>query len=189
MMYVYSINISMELNLKQWQLEILKIIDENKPNRRDVYWIYDTISGTGKTFMSTWLNKNRGSLTVGGNCRNTAHELSKIKKINFPKIIVIDIPSVGKKEYLDYWLLDYLKNGHMCSTKWSGKIFNFDIPHVIIFSNEKPDIEKLSLDRWNIFKIKDGTLHKKEIEIDEESSEIGSDYESVSSDTLTINTL
>ena len=99
---------------------------------------------------------------------------------SFPKIVVIDIPRSNDKQIISYQLIEQLKSGRMCSTKYKGKITRFNIPHILIFANEEPDMRALSLDRWEIFWInkKKSTIHRKNIMIEEESSEdCPSDYE------------
>ena len=50
--------------------------------------------------------------------------------------------------------LEKIKNGRIVADKYNTAELKFQTPNiVIVFSNEKPDCEKLSKDRWKIFKI------------------------------------
>ena len=50
--------------------------------------------------------------------------------------------------------VEKIKNGRIVADKYNTAELKFQTPNiVIVFSNEKPDCEKLSKDRWKIFKI------------------------------------
>ena len=62
---------------------------------------------------------------------------------------MLDIPR-HQLDYVGYGALEQLKNGMIYSGKYEGGTCLFDNPHVIVFANEPPKIEKMSLDRWKI---------------------------------------
>ena len=50
--------------------------------------------------------------------------------------------------------VEKIKNGRIVADKYNTAELKFQTPNiVIVFSNEKPDCEKLSKDKWKIFKI------------------------------------
>lgn len=69
-----------------------------------------------------------------------------------PKIIIMDIPRYSN-EYINYGMLEEIKNGMIYSGKYEGGICLFDYPHIFVFSNYPPDTDKMSEDRWNIMEI------------------------------------
>lgn len=158
--------------LRDWQLKLLDILDTNKPNRRDIYWIYEETGGVGKSLMSVWLNDHRGALVVSGKCDNIAFALSQ-RINNFPKIVIIDIPRSNEQSHLSYSIIEQIKTGLLFSGKYESKSIRFDIPHVVVFSNTPPDTRKLSKDRWKIFTIYKNKLFAKEIEEESESESEG----------------
>lgn len=69
-----------------------------------------------------------------------------------PEIVLLDIPRYNK-EFTNYGVLEELKNGMIYSGKYEGGLCVFRSPHVIVFSNSKPDKNIMSKDRWNIVNI------------------------------------
>ena len=73
----------------------------------------------------------------------------------YHRIIIINIPRSYFKQYSNsfpYDALEELKDGKIISEKYNIEEITFDYtPHIIIMSNDKPDLEKLSKDRWNIY--------------------------------------
>lgn len=68
------------------------------------------------------------------------------------KIVIWDLPrNNGNK--ISYDAIESVKNGMICNTKFETGTKIFDPPHIIIFSNEQPEEENLSKDRWNIINI------------------------------------
>ncbi len=63
--------------------------------------------------------------------------------------MILDLPR-HNVDYVNYGLLEQLKNGCMFSGKYEGGQFVFPIPHVVVFANQAPDMSKFSLDRWLI---------------------------------------
>ena len=66
--------------------------------------------------------------------------------------------------FTSLWVAFWIKSsrtqdGRFVAVKFSSKEINICKPNiVIVFSNDKPDVKKLAIDRWKIFKIKDDDL-------------------------------
>lgn len=131
-----------------WQLEVIKIIKE-KPDNRSIYWFYDKIGNVGKTSLCKHLVVNYNAIMLCGKSNDMYHMLSKI---NDPTLICVDIPR-SSNEFINYGAIEQIKNGLVFSGKYEGSQLVFDCPHVIVFSNEMPDLDKMSRDRWKIFNI------------------------------------
>ena len=55
--------------------------------------------------------------------------------------------------------LEKIKDGHSFASKYDSKELRFKNPNiVIVFSNDRPNIKQLALDRWKIFIIQDNEL-------------------------------
>ena len=161
--------------LKDWQQDLLTIIDQ-EPDSRTIYWCWEKRGNVGKSHMSAWLTQNRNAITVSGNVKDIAYILSECT--NFPKIIIIDIPRSNEQGHISYSLIEQLKTGMLCSTKYKGRSLTFNIPHVVIFANREPDFKKLSMDRWKVF-----WIHKKQLiikniitNVDDSSEEVPEGY-------------
>ena len=58
-----------------------------------------------------------------------------------------------------YDLIEQVKNGRTLAGKFDSKELKFHTPNIIVvFSNEMPDVDQLSKDRWKIFQIRDDEL-------------------------------
>ena len=66
------------------------------------------------------------------------------------KTFFMDCPRSKQGEYIQYDFLEELKNGYVFSPKYESKVKTFNPPHVVVFMNETPDMEKLSPDRYTI---------------------------------------
>merc|ERR1712030_238169 len=62
-------------------------------------------------------------------------------------------------EDINYQVLEQITDGRFIAAKFNSKEIKICKPNiVIVFSNDKPDVNKLAIDRWKIFKIKDDNL-------------------------------
>jgi len=53
-----------------------------------------------------------------------------------------------------YEMLEEIKDGNAVSTKYDSSIFALNIPNIVlVFSNEAPDKNKMSEDRWNVYSV------------------------------------
>merc|ERR1712236_170032 len=58
-------------------------------------------------------------------------------------------------EDINYQVLEQLKDGRFLAAKFSSKEIKICKPNiVIVFANCTPDVKKLAMDRWKIFRIK-----------------------------------
>jgi len=70
--------------------------------------------------------------------------------------IMFNVPAGGT---FNYSILEPLKDGMLFNSKYESGELIFNSPHVIIFSNEKPDfnnkyVNKMDKNRWRIYKYK-----------------------------------
>ncbi len=71
--------------------------------------------------------------------------------------MVIDIPRANEGN-VSYQAIEDLKNGALFSTKYESGMCVFNSPHVVVFANMAPDLNKLSADRWNIIHLHDTVI-------------------------------
>jgi hypothetical protein len=139
--------------LYPWQFTILKMV-MNQP-KREVLWVCDTTGNSGKTFLAHYLSVLYGFQMLDGtlSSRDLGHMLS-----GDAKGFVTDVTRASL-EFFDYSVIENLKNGHLITGKYGGKIRRFaDGLPMVVFSNQHPDVSKLSQDRWRILKIGEGDL-------------------------------
>jgi len=133
-----------------WQQEIIDLIQED-PDKRKVYWYVDTLGAKGKSFLARYIYLKFNALLVGGKKADIFYQVQKrLENEDDQKpfnAVILDIPR-HQQDFVNYGVLEDLKNGLVVSSKYEGGTFVFRTPHVIVFSNSEPDYNKFSLDRW-----------------------------------------
>lgn len=133
--------------LKPWQGEVRRIISD-PPDSRKIHWYYDTKGNVGKTALAKYLCFHYKARLIGGKTADALFAATDGYRVKHP-IFIIDIPRAqGNK--VPYAALEALKNGLGFSSKYESKQYIGPPAHVIVFSNQVPDLSKLSMDRWVI---------------------------------------
>lgn len=163
--FKHSINCNVPEELKiinilsPWQEELEDIII-NCTSERDIYWIWEDIGGVGKTAFIKYMIAKHNCLLCGGGKRadviNIIFNNKNYMTRSGLKVVLFDIPRCNKN--ISWGAIEEIKNGVIINTKFETGTFICNSPVVVIVSNERPDITKLSLDRWNIYKIVNNSL-------------------------------
>lgn len=135
-------------DMYEWQ-ERLATALEGPPDPRKIRWYVDHEGGSGKTEFARWAIINQpGTVFVStGSTRDLAHIIASNKTT--ARSILVNLPRQAEGTF-SYAFIEMMKDGLICSTKYSGKTIIIPKPHVTIFSNWPPDRTKLSADRWEI---------------------------------------
>lgn len=132
-----------------WQSELIDYIEDVADDRQIRFYV-DKEGNKGKTWISKYLlDKVKGVQILG-----VAKEADMCFAVDETKsIFIIDVPR-SKMEFLQYSVLEQLKNRLVFSGKYESrqKILPKS-PHVIVFCNEDPDYTKLSEDRYDVINI------------------------------------
>lgn len=150
-------------NLYQWQCDVLRLMDSKQYNiKRHVIWIYDFVGNVGKTAFAKYLCYKHGAIYV---CNGKSAD---IRNIIFNTDMMVEnrmiVANYAKcTEHINYQVIEDIKDGIICNTKYETGMKLFNSPHFIAFSNQMPDISKMSEDRWLIFEIIDQRLVAKNI--------------------------
>lgn len=141
--------------LYPFQEEICNLIKE-KPDDRTIHWYWEPKGKTGKTTLIRHINRTRPGelLLCSGKAVDAKCEVAEyIENTGIePKIIIFHfVRSV--EQFVTYQGIEELKDGIFSSSKYRGGMIDIEPPHVIIFANFPPDMNKLSEDRWRIIKI------------------------------------
>lgn len=136
--------------LRDWQVDMK---DEllGVPDDRKVLFVIDSVGNAGKSFFCRWMFEHYPDdvqLLSAGKETDLAYMIEEHKKI-----FLFDITR-GRLEFLQYSILESLKNGIVQSTKYASAIkYIHALSHVVVFANEMPDMTKLSEDRFDIREI------------------------------------
>lgn len=133
---------------KWWQLEILELF-KTEPNDRLVHWYWSEHGGVGKSqFAKYCVIKENCLFFEEGRKTDIMHLVFTCDESRLERMI-IDVPRDNGNN-VSYKSIESLKNGLIYSSKYEGGYKTFNSPHIIVFANEEPQIERLSKDRWVI---------------------------------------
>lgn len=137
-------------DLRPWQSDLEAILLDD-PDDRTIHFRIDEEGSAGKTwFTKYWLSKNRETtqLLRVGKRDDLAHAIDESKKYYF-----FDVPR-GTMEHFQYAVLEMLKDRVVFSPKYDSTTkFLTHNPHVVVFSNEHPDLDSLSSDRYDVIEL------------------------------------
>lgn len=134
-----------------WQQTFLDLFQQ-APDDRTIHWVYDKRGGNGKSALTNYLLSNHNAFLVdSGKLSDIAYAYD-----NQP-IVVFDL-SRDTEDYCPYRAMEGFKNGRFFSPKYMSCLKTFTPPHVVVFTNWRPDFEKLSEDRWDYMVLDDKKL-------------------------------
>jgi len=134
------------------QREVLRILD-SEADDRTIHWVVDLRGNSGKTTLAKHLCLTRKDCVyITGKSADMKYGVSKWLEKHELRVVLIDLAR-SQEDYVSYQGIEEVKNGIFYNTKYESGMCVFDSPHVIVFANFRPDIEKLSLDRWNIIDV------------------------------------
>lgn len=134
-----------------WQLEILNLL-KTEPDDRKVYWYWSHAGGVGKSSFAKYLVARHNCLFFEEGKKADIMKLIFDAPESRLERIVIDVPRDNGSN-VSYKSIEAIKNGMIYSSKYEGGYKLFNSPHLIVFANEPPQIERLSEDRWVIKRI------------------------------------
>ena len=147
--YRTSLLVPPAITLYPWQISLQEVL-LGPPSPRSLMWYWDELGKTGKTTFSLYLLRTfpkRVQVFLGGKSVDVAFALDSARSI-----FIFDF-SRDAAEYINYGLLEQIKNGYVWSPKYTSVVKQFNTPHVLVFSNQEPDRTKMSRDRWDVHHI------------------------------------
>jgi len=138
----------------RWQSEILSLIRQ-EPDNRSVLWIYNESGNVGKSILMKYCKFNNLA------CRIPLGNAQQIKTSVIQKGVhtcyMLDMPRVrGKDEKIAelFSAIEEIKNGWVESCMYGkNQELMMMSPHVIVFSNQIPDLRLASADRWQVYEV------------------------------------
>lgn len=156
-----KIPIQYKVELYKWQQSlydlVMKEIEEKK--YRNVHILYDVHGGIGKTTFALNLTCRRKAEYIPP--MNDSKDIMRMcYDLSTSKCYIIDLTRAMKKDKLFsmYSAVEQIKNGYIYDDRYTFKRKFIDSPGVIILTNELPDINLLSSDRWKIHLVENNEL-------------------------------
>jgi len=132
-----------------WQAMILRKLAA-PPGDRKIIWVYDPQGNQGKSRLARHLILEHGALSLSGKVADMIYAYES------QRIVIFDV-SRTQSEHMKhlYDMAERLKNGVLFSTKYESRQKNFLPPHVIFFSNSRPDMHVWTEDRYDIMELEE----------------------------------
>lgn len=133
-----------------WQANLAATLAQPPVNDRKIKFIVDRTGGAGKTwFIRKYLTSNVDGMFLSiGKRDDLAYAIDRTKRV-----FLINVPRL-QMCYLQYGVLESIKDRLVFSTKYMSVTKRMLYPtHVIVFSNEMPDLAALSADRFDILEL------------------------------------
>lgn len=139
-----------------WQVEILKQI-ENEPDDRTIRWYWSDKGNLGKTTFCKYLTDKHNAVPVCGKGNDVRNAICSYFKEwdDTPELVIFPIPRSHGSEYISYEAIENIKDMYFYSGKYEGGAVCGPCPHLYVFANFPPDIDRLSKDRWVVTNIDD----------------------------------
>ena len=146
-----SLRESYNLNLRPWQKMVLNALSQQ--NNWEVLWVFDYDGNSGKTELSRYL-----MLKLNYQILKPAetHDMCGLidSRCNG---YAFDLPRTDYSKLNEFFsLIEDLKGKFLLSTKYKGTIKTPKSNKIVIFANQLPNLELLSMDRWQFFHTKFG---------------------------------
>lgn len=149
-----------DIELYSYQKDIIasaKVFDT-----RTINLIYDPVGNNGKSTVAAICELLYGGIDMPP--LNDYKELVALacnicmdKELRNPKVFFFDMPRAVKKDQLNglFSAIEQIKKGKLYDVRYHYKSWWIDSPQVWVFTNMKPDLSMLSLDRWKVWYIDD----------------------------------
>lgn len=137
-------------SLHQNQRRILNNLSNQ--NDREIDVIVDKRGNNGKSWLARYLFENRKAFYVPPTIHTAQSIIQHVASgYRFEGVIVVDIPRSTKWSNDLYIGIECIKDGLVYDTRYSAKTRDIYGVKVLVFCNTKPNLSKLSADRWRIF--------------------------------------
>lgn len=128
---------------------------QKKGNARIIRWYIDEKGGAGKTFFGKYcFREDPVKYYFIGGVTSPYHIATIIEGAIAGgwsgNTLFINLTRAAENNENLYPALECLSDGFLTSSKYKGKLIDWDPEWIIVFSNWGPDKSKLSADRWDI---------------------------------------
>lgn len=133
-------------HLLPWQQDVEDNIVKTDPDKDLIYWLYDLQGGKGKTSFCKYLAVKHNAMVF--NNAKTADIAYAMPEGT--KLVVFNLSRSTNIQKFNYGALENLKDGLIFSSKYESGMKIFNVPTVIVFSNEPPCEGAISDYKWCI---------------------------------------
>ncbi|AWV57063.1 replication-associated protein [Yerba mate-associated circular DNA virus 1] len=136
-------------DLHIWQRDLIDELHGAVTDRK-IIWFDDPIGGAGKSSFARHCAFNGAFYSRGGKTADVAYSFRQhISSHPETTISIFDFSRSGK-EFVNYDIIEQIKDGLVVSSKYDSRTVIHVQQHLVVFANWPPDTTKLSADRWDI---------------------------------------
>lgn len=142
-----------------WMKELYAILsrplEQNDWDFRAIHWIWEPVGKKAKTiFMQAMYHLLDDVVMIEGKRSDVLHHILQYieKKGRAPKVVFVNVPR-SHQQFISYAAIEAAKDMFFMSSKYETGMVSEARPHVLCFSNDIPDMSKMSKDRWAIGEI------------------------------------
>lgn len=131
--------------LRHWQQEVVDLA-MGEPDSRSINFVVDKDGNTGKSWLATYLERTiskQVQVMRPGKFADMAFGY-----VEETEVFILDCPRSKQGDFIQYDFLEAIKDGRLFSSKYESRMKRFNPPHVFVFMNQDPDMDKLSVDRY-----------------------------------------
>lgn len=154
-----------EIVWREWQVQVMDMI-KKEPDDRKIHVIVDPRGQSGKTFMCMYLAQTGQAQRVPQ--QKDARDIARmIMGVEPKRCYFIDLPRATshRDQQSIYAAIEEIKNGYCYDDRYHFKERYFEPPHVFVFTNQMPDMNLVSRDRWKIYTMVCGNLVKEQTHV------------------------
>jgi len=148
------------INWFPWQTQVINMIN-SEPDDRTVNIIINLTGNRGKSFLTVYLMTFKKATRIPA--QPDMRDIMRMV-MDQPKVpcYFIDLPRANAKnnQHAIYSGIEEVKNGYCYDDRYKFKCELFEPPHVWVFTNEIPDCNLLTMDRWVLWTIKNNELFR-----------------------------
>ena len=143
--------------LGAWQHDVIKVLKESADDDRTIHVLVDEEGGTGKSILKEALpSQFKAYVIASGKANDIKHLAAQYPGTSGPELLILDVSRDGM-QFTQWHAIEEIKSGSFQSTKYAGKNVQWaKPPQFLVLSNQNPDMQKLSMDRWKIGKLQKG---------------------------------
>lgn len=152
-------------NLELWPYQQTIVDSKGVQDWRVVDCVIDPSGNNGKSTVASIADLMHGCIDLppvndGDKVIQSLCDILIAKQERSPGIVFFDLPRSVNKEKLGgmFTAIEQIKKGKVYDPRHSYKEWWFDSPRVWVFTNAKPDLNLLSIDRWRFWTIDDKEL-------------------------------
>lgn len=136
----------------EWEVSLLDIIQKCDSDRI-IHWVYEKTGGVGKSCFCKWLGIHEQAVICSGKASDMKYMITqRYAQGDSTDLILFDVPR-RRLNHVSYEGIEEIKNGFFCSSKYETTMTIMNSPTIVIFANEEPDYQSVSLDRWRVYQI------------------------------------